>query len=466
MNIKPPLLGTFFALALILSAPLHAAKTASPELQNPEFAGTADGIPDSWDAYPPPTGDNQQMGVAPAGGVKIVDQDPGNGLGLAQWVSVTPGQKYSAKLTVEGEGSISLNLIFTPAIPAKMAMVDKIAVRKFIGYFSTSKQEPLVATVPEGAGFMRVFVYCPKPGICNLVVKSIELKPADAGTPDSPASAPAAAAPASGAPSNKPPAVWGIDAAGNPVTKALQNAPETLPDGVVYAIDFEPGDFTQCLLLEGGKKWITGSPDPVRNGRHSMKVMMTHDQHRTEVTGPRSLPSGEYKYGWSVFMPEKFDGETFFSIVTQWHTWGSGKDYPPDGGPPTSITISKNAWSLKIQHQDGGEFKTAKEQIPFGSILEDKGRWIDFYMEVNWQSPKAGGGYLRLWKNGVKVVDYSGPTWFEEKTKGPFFKMGVYKGGGGWKGTEEGTILFFDEFRMGDKTSTREQIDPAKQPKS
>ena len=448
-----------------------AASTTALDLKNPDFKGPAGDIPDSWQAYPPPSGDNQKLGVEAAGGVRFTDQDAENGLGLAQWVAVTPGQKLSASLTVDGTDSISLTLIFAPKIPAKIASLKTTKIGEVTKFFSGASQAPIIVTVPDGAQFMRVVVYSTKPGLIDVVVKSVDMKPADDSTPETPmkivepAAQPSTAAPTTpAAPAAK--TVWATDAQGNPVTVALQGAPETLPAGTVYGIDFEPGDFSQCRLLEGGKKWITGDPDPVRNGKHSLKVMMTHDQHRTEITGPRSEPSGEFKYGWSMFLPENFDGETFFSIVTQWHTWGSGKDYPPDGGPPTSITISKNNWGLKIQHQDGAEFKTTKEVIPFGSILGDKGKWTDFYMEVNWQSPKAGGGYLRIWKNGEKVVDYIGPTWFEEKTKGPFFKMGVYKGGGGWKGEEEDTIMFFDEFRMGDKSSNREQIDPAKQPRT
>ncbi|MDD5350366.1 MAG: polysaccharide lyase [Chthoniobacteraceae bacterium] len=410
------------------------------------------------------------MGVDPAGGVRITDQDAGNGLGLAQWLSVTPGTKYSAKMAVTGDGSIGLVLIFTPKIPAKAAQINQIRLREVTGYFSAAKQEPIVATVPDGATFMRVFVYSTKPGKCDVVVKSIELKTVDASVPDTKGAVDGAPPPANGAAAGTAPAPAGpgalaLDAAGNPAGKALQNAPDILPKGTVYTIDFETGDYSQCHLLEGGKKAIVKNPDPVRNGKYAMKVMMTHDQHRTEVTGPRSEAYGEYKYGWSLFLPETFDGETFFSIVTQWHTWGSGKDYPPDGGPPSSITIAKNQWNLKIQHQDGTEFKTAKQYIPFGSILEDKGKWTDFYMEVNWQSAKTGGGYLRLYKNGVKVVDYNGPTWFDEKTKGPFFKMGIYKGGASWRGDEAGAILYCDEFRIGDKSATREQIDPAKQPR-
>lgn len=447
--------------ALMALAPLGSTQAQSTDLQNPKFSGAAGEIPGQWTPYPPASGENQKIEIVAEGGVSMVDEDEGNGLGLAQWVPVVAGDRISAKLVVEGESGIMLHLLFTPNIPAKAAMIDQVAIKKVSGYFTAAKQAPLVATVPDGAKHMRVFIYSPKSGKCKLVLKEIEVKPADSGATDSPstAAAPAAtpAARASG------PRVWGTDFAGNPVTIALQGAPETIPPGKVYAIDFESGDFSQCRLLEGGKKWVVGAPDPVRAGKHALKVMMTHDQHRTEITGPRSEPYGEYKYGWSVYLPETFDGQTFFSIVTQWHSWGSGKEYPPDGGPPTSITISGDMWLLKIQHQDGEGFKTAKEMISFGSIEGDKGKWTDFYLEVNWQSAKTAGGYFRLWKNGEKVVDYTGPTWFDDKTKGPFFKMGSYKGGASWRGDEQGTIMFFDEFRMGDKDTTREQVDPAKQ---
>jgi len=463
MKILATPLGVALAAALMMSAPVGSTQAQSTDVQNPKFTGAAGEIPDQWTPYPPASGANQKIEIVAAGGVSMVDQDEGNGLGLAQWVPVVPGDRISANLVVEGEGGITMNLLFTPNIPAKAAMIDQVAIKKVSGYFTAAKQTPLVATVPDGAKYMRVFIYSPKPGKCSLVLKAIEIKPADGAATDSAASAPAPAPAAPPAAQASGPRAWGTDFAGNPVTVALQGAPETLPPGKVYTIDFEPGDFSQCRLLEGGKKWVVGAPDPVRAGKHSMKVMMTHDQHRTEITGPRTEPYGEYKYGWSVYLPENFDGKTFFSIVTQWHTWGSGKDFPPDGGPPTSITIAGDKWLLKIQHQDGEQFKTAKESIPFGSIEGDKGKWTDFYLEVNWQSAKTGGGYFRLWKNGEKVVDYTGPTWFDDKTKGPFFKMGCYKGGASWQGDEQGTIMFFDEFRMGDKDATREQIDPGKQ---
>ena len=113
-----------------------------------------------------------------------------------------------------------------------------------------------------------------------------------------------------------------------------------------------------------------------------------------------------------------------------------------------------------MRHQDGEALKTAKKEFTFGSIEADRGKWTDFAMEVNWQSSKSGNGYLRLYKNGEKVIDHTGPTWFEGKTSGPFFKMGVYKGSGAWKGEEAQSVLYFDEFRMGDKSASLKDLSP------
>jgi hypothetical protein len=194
-----------------------------------------------------------------------------------------------------------------------------------------------------------------------------------------------------------------------------------------------------------------------------MKTTLTHNAHRSEISSFRAAAKGEYKYGWSLFLPQEFDGATWFSIVTQWHSWGTGKDYPMEKpGPPTSLVISKNAWQLKLMYQEKPEdTKASVKYFDLGPIDGDKTKWTDFVMEVNWQGPTAGTGYLRLFKNGKQIIDYKGPTWFDDKLDGPFFKMGTYKGGSIWKGEEPGAVLYADEFRMTD-TGSKDDVDPAK----
>lgn len=234
-----------------------------------------------------------------------------------------------------------------------------------------------------------------------------------------------------------------------------------LPEGIIQVIDFEPGDLSQASVKEGGKKEVIG--EPVRKGRHALKVQLTKDQKRTEVGCQRCEKTGEFKYGWSVFVPKDFDADSSFSIVSQWHDYGSGKQYVEDKGPPTHLYISKDNWRFKLRFQDGATDKTAKQEFPLGPIAECRGKWTDFVMEVNWQSPQTGGGYLRLYMNGKEVINFDGPTWYDGKTAGPYFKVGIYRGKTNWKGDEDKSILFFDELRMGGAKTTRDEVDPAKQ---
>jgi len=446
-----------FVLPALLAASLSCVIPLSAEdkpvpvpLVNADFKQSKEGLPDGWKPSPGSSGASSSITVDPAGGVKMTDNDEGNGLGLAQWVDVNPGDKYTATAEVSGTGNLAMYLIFVPSIPPKEAMVGKVKLSEVSVSMppKTGSAAEVSAVAPAGATKMRIWLYCPKIGKCDVLIKSVSLNKTGSG----PAPTAALKSVPDGTP-NKERNDHGRD-----------NPDSMIKPGTVATVDFETGDFSQTRTLEGGKKEVISAPEPVRSGQHAMKVMLTHDQHRTEMTSFRSAPYGEFKYGWSIYLPKEFDGNSWFSIVTQWHSWGSGKDYtitPP--GPPTCMVISKDKWDFLLRYQDGDTDKATQKHFDLGSIDPDRGKWTDFYMEVNWQSPKSGGGYVRLWKDGQQVVDYQGPTWFEDKTSGPFFKMGVYKGAGTWKGEESGAVLYFDEFRMGDKTVSREAVDPTKQ---
>lgn len=419
---------------------LLQAEPASP-LKNPDFKTFgSDGIPESWKAYPPPDGTTSFIRAATGGGVQLVDPDEKAGVGLAQWIPVTAGSTVTAAMDATGSGNISLYVIFVPSIPSKEAQVGKVKLGETSINSSKGSSAKLTAVAPQRTTQARVWLYCPKIGKCDLVVKSVTLSV----TPGDPSAAPLAAAP----PAPKPTPVY------------VASPDSILQTGAISTIDFETGDFSQVRTQEGGKKEIV--TEPVRQGKYAMKASMTHSDHRSEITGLRSESYGEYKYGWSIFLPTEFDGNSWFSIVTQWHSWGTGKDYvisPP--GPPTCLVIAKNAWTLQLRYQDGDTDKATQKIFPLGSIEPDRGKWTDYMMEVNWQSPKTGGGYLRMYKNGEKLIDYNGPTWYDDKTSGPFFKMGIYKGAGSWKGEENGAVLYFDNFHMAGKTASLADVDPS-----
>ena len=449
------------------SSPLIAQGTDAG-LLNTTFSAGSDGLPSGWAAYPPPQVASSKIEVDPAGGVHIVDADAGNGLGVGQWVNVTPGHKYVATIEAKGSGGLAVYMIFLAKKPPQAALINKQKIGEGhvgVGKSPEFKTSTLEAVAPAGAGVAFVWIYSPKAAAsCDVVVKSLKLSDTGEAAGGAPAAAAPAPAAASAAPVAAPAQPAVVENIGKPMAPNPTDVPlGSLPKGIIQVIDFEPGDVSQSSWIEGGRKSM--STDIVRHGKYALKVELASTMHRSEITTQHVEPSGEFKYGWSIYIPKDFDYKAWFSIVTQWHSYGTGKKYAPDGGPPTSITITKDGkWSMKIQYQDKDTDKCAKTNFIFGNVEEDMGKWTDFTMEVNWQSPQSGGGYLHLYKNGVKVVDYTGPTWFDGKTSGPYFKTGIYRGSVDWKGEEEKSILYFDDMRVGGNAATLNDVDPAKQP--
>jgi len=393
-------------------------------LQNPTFADSGDGTPADWTAYPPGDGASRVLAPAPQGGLVFKDNDKGNGLGMEQWIDVQEGLTYTASATVSGNGSVSLMMIFTKEKPRRAGDLKAVQLANKSIRAEAGKTVEISAIAPAGARKVKFWLYCPKIGITDVVIEKAAL------TAAATSSAPAAA----------------------------------LPAGLASVIDFETGDLSQAQQgqAEGGDVSVISSAEgPVRDGKYAAKIALRKDKHRAEVPSLRSEPYGVARYGWSVYMPEDFDANTFFSIITQWHSWGSGRESPKDGGPPTSITISKGEVRLKLLHQGDDGWTSKATYFPLGTVDDMRGKWTDWVMEVNWQPP-GKDGWLKLYKNDRQVVDYQGTTWYEDKDKGPYFKFGIYKGGGKWKGEEQGAILYFDSARMAlGETSTYKMVAPS-----
>lgn len=415
-------------------------------IQNDTFEMTAgvSGTPTDWNGYPPPNGDTTRI-EATDYGVLMTDADSKNGLGIYQWVPLSGGHKYRFTLDTMGSGGVVFQIRISKSIIGKISYIERVQLNENRVWADAGQLATVDIITPLDGVFSWLNIYSPKShNNCQLILKSVALEDLGAASEEE------------------------LTALANrPVTKTAPKsssmkrrpAAETLPAGTIKVINFETGDLSQIRTKEGGFKEVVSTPEPVRSGKYSLKTQMTHDVHRTEITSFRSPPYGVAKYGWSLFIPEDFDADSWFSIVTQWHTWGTGKDYSFDG-PPTALIINKGAWRMRLIYQDGESDRGIKKNFELGSIDADRGKWTDFVMDVNWQSPKSDKGYLKLYKDGELIIDYQGPTWFEEMTDGPFFKMGIYRGGGSWKGDESKSILYFDEFRMGDSHASLDDVKP------
>ncbi|HBR93762.1 MAG TPA: hypothetical protein DEA90_06320 [Opitutae bacterium] len=390
-------------------------------IENPRFTDLGvDHAPKHWEQYPAANGSGTKLEMTESG-MRLTDTDKKNGVGLSQWIPVEVGQRYTVSAEVEGDKGLFLYAIYTSEKPTQMSRYSKVELTQKRDWAKAGKVAQVSSIAPQGAKWMRVWLYSASSGECDVIVKQIVATKKNASS----------------------------DAA-------------AVAAGLLNWMDFETGDLTQASSKEGGDREIVKKGEgPVREGEYAYRVLLKKGKERSELAGPRSPAYGEARYGWSIYIPEDFDAEiTPYSIVTQWHDWGTGKEYIEDGGAPTHLYITKNSWQFKLRYQ-GENNHVDSTLFKLGSIEADRGQWTDWVLEVDWQAP-GKGGWMKLYKNDELVIDYKGPTWYEGKDRGPYFKFGIYRGWGGWKGTEAHSKLVFDAFRMAvGKDSTYEKVAPS-----
>lgn len=368
-----------------------------------------------WEAFPPAQPPATQLEVK-ENGIRLVDHSKSDGLGITRWFDVEGGATYQAHARIEGNRGLFLYVVFCSDKPARKSGYDDYRIAQKRTWLHPGEKGTLTALAPEQAKWARVWVYSPSSNTCDARLLDVSVQKLE-----------------------------------------MQDS----RDGLFGLMDFETGDFSQASTREGQRRAIVSSSEgPVREGKYAYHAMLEKSQVRTELTGPRSPAYGIARYGWSVYVPENFDAETQFTIVTQWHDYGSGREYPKDGGAPTHLYISNGNWGFKLRHQGEGH-STASEIFKLGPVNPDRGKWTDWVFEVNWQAP-GDGGWMKLYKDGELVASHEGATWYEGKDLGPYFKFGLYKGSGNWRGEEKGAHLYFDSFRMATgENSTYELVAPA-----
>ena len=187
----------------------------------------------------------------------------------------------------------------------------------------------------------------------------------------------------------------------------------------------------------------------------------TNQSAHTELaTNP--LPEGETErwYGYSVYMPsDSMANDPEPVIFSQWH------GYPDDGVshtvPPLCSTLKgDNEISLAYTASSKPivevmQTPTSSKVISMGTAQYD--RWVDYVVHVRWD-PTGTQGLLQVWQGGVlKVDEHNIAIGYPEKRQ-PYWKIGVYCWSGKSKYKER--VLYYDEARIGDATSSYEAVRP------
>jgi hypothetical protein len=208
---------------------------------------------------------------------------------------------------------------------------------------------------------------------------------------------------------------------------------------------------------------------PVRAGRYAMQTALDRYKdacaYRTEVSGPGAEIGEEYWYGFSIFLPGDYAPDRIWEIVAQWHgvpDFDAGETWR---NPVMALSTTRGRWgwvsrwdAKRNTFQNGKRQYGGTKQYDLGPY--ERNVWTDWVVHVKWSY--GPDGILQVWKDGDKVIDQVGPNAFND-AKGPFFKMGLYKG---WTDPNQKSdavskrVLYHDEFRMAGADARYEDVAP------
>lgn len=159
--------------------------------------------------------------------------------------------------------------------------------------------------------------------------------------------------------------------------------------------DFETGDTSQWseeqVVAADRLQVVT---DPVREGRHALRVEVRQGDDPLDASGNRSELLWRYYekegtdrvYAWSTLWPDDYPSADTWQLFVQWHHTGNS------GSPPVEFYVVGEEILLRVD----------AEEVVWRAPLE-RGRWHDFVFRVRWSSDPQDG-LVELYHDGQLVV--------------------------------------------------------------
>lgn len=165
-------------------------------------------------------------------------------------------------------------------------------------------------------------------------------------------------------------------------------------------------------------------------------------------------------YGFSVYIDPSWDDSTSDPNATLIFQIHGPSSVCTGGSPQFSIGVKPNLnWAITTLYQTSCPSSPVTRINHSGLGTVTKGVWYDYVVHGRWRADSTG--LLEVWRNGVKIVDYSGPNTYNDTTQA---RMGVavYKS---WWASEtpspaDTLILYYDEIKMGDQNSSFNEVAP------
>lgn len=179
---------------------------------------------------------------------------------------------------------------------------------------------------------------------------------------------------------------------------------------------------------------LTNSTNFKRTGKKSLRVELRKSDSevggskRTELTDnsyPVPPETNRRWWAFSNYLPSDFGRDSVHEILAQWHD--RPKTSSVSLSPPLSLQIYKGNWIIELRYDSVDVNSDKGANIKLKTFVLgpwQKGVWNDWVFNYNYSY--NNDGYLKVWKNGVLVLDYKGKNYYNGSYD-PFFKIGMYR---------------------------------------
>lgn len=152
----------------------------------------------------------------------------------------------------------------------------------------------------------------------------------------------------------------------------------------------------------------------------------TASSQRCEVAlsgGRGALPRDQvFWHAFAVLLSDQA-GTTDEQAIAQWHAGDTS------GLLPIYTLLQKGNQLRLVLRYDSAATPTRAGTTTvtvWRSVTSQAGRWLSFVTQAQLTPRQGGGGFVRTWLDGKRIVDYTGPVGYDQPTATPYVKHGIY----------------------------------------
>ncbi len=146
---------------------------------------------------------------------------------------------------------------------------------------------------------------------------------------------------------------------------------------------------------------------------------------RSQLFEPNKKQPKEAWYAWNMYLPADFPVHTQQAAtgLYSFAYWHNG--YCPHVGivSDTGSTSKLRLQTMKLL-TDGSDDCVPDKMMEIGDLKELRGKWLRFEVHTKWSA--GADGVVDIFLNGTQVASHRGRTLTQGRSKGNYFKYGVY----------------------------------------